>query len=167
MEILQDVVIAPREIKTRASETIKFKVGHTVDEFGSFGGVGFYLFNSFVVFDASFEVVAETDRFSNVNPVFFAKARHFGYGGFARGFEIIVPYGGNGFVVIIPEFAFFLGTVGGNGRMTGVDRVGFAVFVKKVREADFEEDVVIFDILPEIVFVFDNGVFKSDTIRTN
>ena len=51
--------------------------------------------------------------------------------------------------------------------MAGADRVGFAVFVKKVGKANFEEDVVIFEVLLEFFFVFDNGVVESDTVRTD
>ena len=39
-----------------------------------------------------------------------------------------------------------------------------AVFVQEVGDAYFEEDVVVFEILLELFFVFDDGVFEGDTV---
>ena len=104
---------------------------------------------------------------TNVDPVIFIDAGHFGNGGFAETFKIIVPDSGDGFVVIIPEFAFLFGTVSGDGGIAGVDGVGFAEFVEEIGEADFVENIVLFDIFFKIFLVFNHGVFKGDTIRTN
>ena len=48
-----------------------------------------------------------------------------------------------------------------------MDGPGFTKFVEEVGEADFDEDVVCFDVSLEVVLMFDDGVFKGDTVRTN
>ena len=51
--------------------------------------------------------------------------------------------------------------------MAGTDGIGFTVFVEEVGEAYFEKNVVIFDVLLEFCFVFDDGVVEGDTIGAN
>ena len=102
--------------------------------------------------------------FADVDPVFFVNFGHFGEGGFAEIFEIVAPNGGDGSIIIVPEFAFVAGAIGGDGGVARVDGLGFAIFVEEVGEANFEEDVVFFDVFLESVFVFDDGVFKGDAI---
>ena len=104
---------------------------------------------------------------ADVDPVVFANARHLRKGGFAGSFKVVIPNAGNGEIVIIPEFAFFFGTVAAKGGVAGVDRIGLAIFVKEVGEADFVEDVVFFEIFFKIFFVLDNSVFEGDTIWAN
>lgn len=48
-----------------------------------------------------------------------------------------------------------------------MDGATFAKFIEEVREANFDENVVFGDIFLEFVFVFDDGVFEGDTVRTN
>ena len=120
-----------------------------------------------MVFDASFERFAEADLVTDLDPVVLLEVFHFTESGFAEIFEIIIPNTGDSEVVIIPEFAFLLGAVGGDGRVAGMNRVRFTIFIKKIRETDFDEDVVLFDILMEFVFVLDDGVFKGDAVRAD
>ena len=105
--------------------------------------------------------------FTDINPVVFAEFAHRASGRFAGLFEVVVPNGGNGFVVIIPEFTFLFGAVSALSRVARVDGVGFAVFVKKIRKTNFEKDVIFFDVFLESFFVFDDGVFECDTVWTN
>ena len=67
-----------------------------------------------------------------------------GESGFAGSFEIIVPNGGNGEVVILPELTLVSSAVAGEGGVTRTDGVGLTVFVEEVGEADLEENVVVF-----------------------
>ncbi len=117
-----------------------------------------------VVFDTGSEFFIETNFLAEINPVFLVELGHLREGGFAGLFKVVVPNSGNSEIVIIPEFAFVAGTVRSNGGILGIDGVGFTVFVEEVGEADFEEDVIIFEILLELFFVFDDGVFEGDTI---
>lgn len=104
---------------------------------------------------------------ADVDPVVFANARHLRKGGFAGSFKVVIPDAGNGEIVIIPEFAFFFGTVAAKGGVAGVDRIGFAVFIKKIGKANFVKNVVFFEVFFEIFFVLDDGVFEGDTIWAN
>ena len=162
-----DHVIAGSEVKARAGEIVELEVGHAVGELGGFFGVFLDFWDGFVALDAASELFAEASFFADIDPVIFAEARHLGSGGFAGAFEVIVPNGGDGEVVEVPEFVFVFGAVGGFGGVARIDGVSFAVFVEKIREADFDEDVVFFDVFFKVVFVFDDGVFKGDTIGTN
>ena len=87
-----------------------------------------------------------------------------GEGGLAGILEIVVPDGGDGEVVVVPEFAFILSAIGGDGGIFGVDGVSLAVFVEEVGETDFEEDVVILEVLLEFLFMLDDGVLEGDTV---
>ena len=143
---------------------VELKGGETGDEFGGLFGVLFDFFERSFIFDAFSEAVAEADFFADIDPVGFAEFGHGGEGGFAVVFEVIVPDGGDGEVVVIPEFAFVFGAVGTKGGMTGADGVGFAIFVEEVGKADFKENVVIFDILFEFFFVLNDGVVEGDAV---
>ncbi len=105
--------------------------------------------------------------FAEVDPIFFAAGGHFGDSGFAGCFVIVVPDVGNGVVVIVPEFALVSSTVGGDGGVTGADGIGLAEFVEKIGEANFEKDIVFGEVFLKVFFVFDDSVFKSDTIRAD
>ena len=39
-----------------------------------------------------------------------------------------------------------------------------AVFVEEVREADFDQNVVLFDVFVEFLFVFEDGVLEGDAV---
>ncbi len=120
-----------------------------------------------VVFDAIFESFTKTDGFTEIDPIGFVDIGHFGDAGFATTLEKVVPDAGDGFVIIIPELAFVFGAISAKGRVAGVNRGGLAVFVEEVREANLEQDVVFGEIFLELLFVFDDGVFESDTIRAD
>ncbi len=121
----------------------------------------------FVVIDAIFESFAKADGFAEVDPVGFVDIGHFGDAGFATALEKVVPDAGDGFVIIVPEFAFVFGAISAQSRIAGVDGGGFAVFVEKVREANFEQNVVFGEIFLEFLFVLDDSVFESNTIRAD
>ncbi len=131
------------------------------------GGDIFDFGEFFFVFDAFFEFAAEADGFADFDPVVGGEAGHVGNAGFAVCLEEIVPDGRNGEIVVVPEFAFVAGAVGGFGGVAGVDGTSFAVFVEEVGEADFEKDVVFGEVVFEILFVFDGGVFEGDTVRAD
>ena len=117
-----------------------------------------------VIFDAGFEAVAKADFFADFDPVIFGEAAHLGEGAFAEVFEVIVPDGGDGKVVVIPELALIFGAVGGDGGVARVDGAGFAEFIEEVGEADFDKDVVLSDVILKFVLVLDDGVFEGDAI---
>ena len=104
---------------------------------------------------------------ADVGPVIWFEVFHFREGRFAEVFEIIVPNATNSKIIIVPEFAFVFGTIGGHSRIARMDRVRLAVFIEKVGETYFDENVVFFDVFLEFVFVFDNGVFEGDAVRAN
>ncbi len=137
-------------------------------DFVCHAGGGFFDFGEFFfVLYTLFEFTAEADGFADIDPVIRLQARHIGDAGFAICFEEILPDFGDGEIVEIPEFALVSGAVGGLGGVAGVDRAGFAVFVEKIGEADFEIDIFFFEIVLEILFVFDDGVFEGDTVGTD
>ena len=167
MEVHFDVFPAPREVEARAGVVVEFEIRHAVSEFGGFFGILFDFIERVLIFDAAIKFFAEADLMTNFDPVILAEAAHLREGGFAEVFEEIVPDAGDSEIVIIPEFTLRFGAVGGDGRVAGVDRIGFAKFVEKVRETDFNEDVVFFDVFLKFVFVFDDGIFESYTVRAN
>lgn len=111
-------------------------------EFNGFFGIFLDFFERLVVFNAIFKTIAEASLFANVDPVRFAQFGDTRKGGFAGGGEVIIPNSSDGEVVVIPEFAFIFGAIGGDGGVARIDRVGFAVFVEEIGEADFVEDVI-------------------------
>ena len=138
MEVHLDVFPAPGEREARIGVTIKFEIGHTVDELGGLAGISNDFFEGFVIFDAGNKIVIEVDLLAELNPIIFVDLVELGEGGFAESFEIIVPDGSDGEFVVIPEFAGFLGAVGGFGGVARVDGFGFAVFVEEVGEPNFD-----------------------------
>ena len=134
---------------------------------GGFFGGGDDFVERGLVFDARFEGVTEADFFADFDPVILTELGHFGEGGFAEVFEVIAPDARDGGIVVVPEFAFVSGAVGGDGGVAGMDGVGFAVFVEEVGETDFDEDVVFGDVVLEIFFVLNDGVFEGDAVGTD
>ena len=51
--------------------------------------------------------------------------------------------------------------------MARTNGVSFAEFVKKIRKANFEKDIVFGEVFLEVFFVFNYSVFKSDAIRAD
>lgn len=165
MEVHLDIFPAPREIEARASVIIELEKWHAGDELGSFFGVLLDFVERILILDAVVESFAEADLVAKVGPVFLTHFGYFGKGGFAGNCEIVIPDAINGEIVIIPEFAFVLGTIGGDGGVARVLRAGFAVLIKEVGKADFDKDVVLFDVFLEFVLMLNDGVFEGDTIR--
>ena len=67
--------------------------------------------------------VTKANFLADANPVIFAEFSHIGEGGFAGSLEIIIPDGGEGEIVIIPEFTFVFGAIGGESGVTGANRI--------------------------------------------
>ena len=120
-----------------------------------------------MIFNTGFELFAEADFFTDGGPVFLSVATHFTKAGFAGGFEKVIPDGGNCEIVIIPEFTFVLGAVGGNCGVPRMIGVGLAVFVEEIGEPDFDKDVVTLNVFLELFLVFNNGILESDTVWTD
>ena len=167
MEVHFDVFPAPREVEARAGVVVEFEIRHAVSEFGGFFGILLDFVERVLILDTVVKLFAEADLMTDFDPVILAEAVHLREGGFAEVFEEIVPDAGDSEIVIIPEFTLRFGAISGDGRVAGVDRIGFAKFVEEVRETYFDEDVVFFDVFLEFVFVLDDGVFEGNTVRAD
>lgn len=76
--------------------TVELEGGEAGDDFGGFlSGLFDFCERSFV-FDTFSKFVTEANFFADFDPVRLAEFGHFGEGGFATVFEVIVPDGGNG-----------------------------------------------------------------------
>ena len=74
---------------------------------------------------------------ADFRPVFLPNFCHGFKSRFTEVFEIVIPDSSDSEIVIISEFTLIFGTVCGNGGITRMLRSGFAIFIKKVGEADF------------------------------
>ena len=131
------MVVALIEAEAREDILIEFEIRHAVDGGNGFLGNIHDFWESFVVLDAFFKIVAKADFFADINPVIFLFGVELCEGIFAGDFEVIIPDLWDDVVVIIPETAFFFGTINGFGAISRGNRVGLAVFIEEVGEANF------------------------------
>ncbi len=115
IEVHFDIVPAPREVEAGRNVGIELEIGEAIDLLGHFGGDFRELGERLVVFDTRSEGIAEPEAVAEADPVIFAKFVKCGEGVFAVIFEVIVPDGGDGLFVVVPEFAFAFGAIDGFG----------------------------------------------------
>ena len=167
VKIHEDVVPAPVLTEAGSGEVVELEAGEALGGARRVGGGLLDVGDGLVVSKAILEGIAETNALPDDEPVVGGHVFD-GFGGLAIADVlgvVVVPEGGEGGMVVIPEAVFTGGTVNGLGGSAGVfDAIAL---IKHIGEADLEENVMLVKISEEFVPVVHHGTREDVAIGTH